>query len=201
MRRGFKAGRLYCGDGRSHFLDFKVRGHTSGVGEVVLRGPGTVKIAALVAARLDPERDTEMEAYLARPELEASPTWHLERARIRNTRNVVVELIVNGVATDRIAILADGTPRPVNFKTNLVRSSWIALRILPSSHTYPVFAAVAGKPIRASKRSAQWCRACVDKLWEAKSPFIRERERTAATEAYQHARNTYDVTIKECDIG
>jgi len=76
----------------------------------------------------------------------------------------------------------------------------VALRILPSSHTYPVFVTVAEKPIRASKRSAQWCRACVDKLWEVKAPFIRAGERAAAAAAYDHARKTYDSIIGECEL-
>jgi hypothetical protein len=197
--QGLSKGRLYCGDGRSHFLEFKVHGRVSG-DDVALRGPGTVNIDALVAARLDPQRDAEMEAYLASPILEVSPAWHLERARIGKTRNVPVELIVNGVSVDRAVILADGEPHSVSFKISLPRSSWMALRVLPSSHTHPVFVTVAGRPIRASKRSAQWCRACVEKLWEVKSPFIRESEREAATEAYDHARKAYDAILAESGV-
>jgi hypothetical protein len=49
-------------------------------------------------------------------------------------------------------------------------------------------------------RSAQWCRSCVDKLWEVKFPFIREHERAAALEAYDHARKAYDAIIGECEV-
>ena len=42
------------------------------------------------------------------------------------------------------------------------KSSWIALRIFPSSHPNPIFAIVDGKPVRASRRSAQWCLAAVN---------------------------------------
>ena len=196
---GLKEGRLYWGDGRSHFLDFKVNGRPSGERDVDLNGPGIVKVEALIAARLDPERDPHIDKYLASPIHVMSPTWHLERARIGKTRDVPVDLIVNGVAVDRATILADGTPRTLSFNANLTRSSWVALRILPSSHTQPVFVSMARKPIRASKRSAEWCRACVDKLWEVKSPFIRESERHAAMEAYDQARNTYDAIIAQCE--
>jgi hypothetical protein len=96
--------------------------------------------------------------------------------------------------------IADGTPRPVNFKTNVERSSWIALRILPSGHAHPVYIKVADKPIRASKRSAQWCRQSIDKLWEVKSPHIRESERAAAAEAFNHARKTYDQIANEAEV-
>ncbi len=59
---------------------------------------------------------------------------------------------------------------------------------------------VGGKPIRASRRSAQWCRACVDKLWDVKAPFMRENERAAAAEAFDHARKTYDMILAECEV-
>jgi hypothetical protein len=74
------------------------------------------------------------------------------------------------------------------------------LRILPSAHTHPVFVTVADKPIRASKRSAQWCRACVDKVWEVKSPFMRESERPEAAQAFDHARSVYEATASECEV-
>ena len=63
--------------------------------------------------------------------------WHLERARIGATRKVMVELVVNGIAVDKVEFLADGTPRPVRFKANIAHSSWVALRIPPSAHTHP----------------------------------------------------------------
>jgi len=188
-------GRLYCGDGRSHFLDFKVNGRRTGEDDLALKSPGTVHVEALVAARLEPEITPE-----TTPErVEPGWGWHLEWARIGKTREVPVELIVNGFAVQKTTLLADGTPRPIRFKTPIARSSWIALRILPSAHTHPVFIQVAGKPIRASRKSAEWCRACVDKVWEVKSPFMRVSERPAAAEAFDHARKTYDQIINECE--
>ena len=46
-------------------------------------------------------------------------------------------------------------------------SSWVALRIFPACHTNPVFVEVDGKPIRASKKSAQWCVDAVETCWKA----------------------------------
>jgi len=126
--------------------------------------------------------------------------WHVEWARIGTTREVPVELIVNGVPVERTTLIADGTPRPITFKTEIARSSWVALRIFPSAHTHPVFIQVADKPIRASRRSAQWCRACVDKCWDVKAPFMRESERPAAAEAFDQARKTYDKIISESEV-
>lgn len=194
--RAMQKGRLYCGDGRSHILELKVNGRHSGDGDIVLRKPSTVTIEALVAARLDPEQS----AAFQETKDQAFNGWHLENARIGVSREVPVELVINGIAIEKVTLLADGTPRTIKFKTLIERSSWIALRILPSAHTHPVFVTVANKPIRASRRSAQWCRACVDKVWEVKSPFMRESERPAAAEAFDRARKTYDQIISECEV-
>lgn len=191
---GIKAGRLYVGDGRSHFLAFSLNGRKQGGGDVALKRPGEVNITAMVAARLEPVAEPK-DVRGGRP-----IGWHIEHARIAGTRNVPLELVVNGQPVERIELLADGKPREVRFRTKIERSSWVALRILPSGHTHPIFVTVAEKPIRASKRSAQWCRDCVDKLWEEKHRFIRERERADAAAAYDHARRTYDRIIAESDV-
>lgn len=193
--RGIAQGRLYCGDGRSHFLDCKVNGRRSGEGDLSLEASATVKIETLVAARVETEPPGDMD-----PNKRGLNGWHLERARIGMTRTVPVELIVNGVSLDKSTLVADGIPRTVEFKTPIVRSSWIALRIFPSSHTHPVYVMVGNKPIRASKRSAQWCHTCVDKVWEVKSPFMREIERPMATEAFDHARRVYEAIADECEV-
>jgi hypothetical protein len=193
--RGMAQGRLYCGDGRSHFLDFKVNGRGSGDGDLTLKASDPLEVEALVAARLEPEPPTDLAAYK-----HGLNRWHLECARIGTTSTVPVELIVNGCVADKTTLIADGKPRTISFKTSLSRSSWIALRIFPSSHTHPVFAIIDDKPIRTSKRSAQWCRACVDKVWEVKSPFIRDSEKPAAVEAFDHARIAYEAIANECEI-
>ena len=193
--RGIAEGRLYCGDGCSHFLDFKVNGRGSGEGDLSLKASGTLEIETLVAARLEPEPPVDMDPILHRLN-----GWHLERARIGMTGTVPVELIVNGGAVDKATLVADGKPRTITFKAPIVRSSWVALRIFPSSHTHPVFVMVGDKPIRASKRSAQWCRACVDKVWEVKSPFMRESERPAGAESFDHARRVYEAIASECEV-
>ncbi len=77
------------------------------------------------------------------------------------------------------------------------KSSWLAVRILPSSHTNPVFVSVGGKPIRASRESARWCLAAVDQCWSQKRPQIRESEREEARQAYEHARTVYRRLLEE----
>jgi len=56
---------------------------------------------------------------------------------------------------------------------------------------------VGGEPIRASRRSAQWCREAVDVCWRSKEPGIRPAERDAARAAYDAAREFYDRVIRE----
>ena len=80
------------------------------------------------------------------------------------------------------------------------RSSWIALRILPSSHTNPVFLLVGDRPIRASKRSAQWCLKGVDQCWSKKQKFIKADEMEQAKQDYEHARQTYRHILGECEV-
>jgi hypothetical protein len=71
------------------------------------------------------------------------------------------------------------------------------VRIFASSHTNPIFVEVDGKPIRASKRSAQWCREAVDVCWEQKVKQTRETEKAAAEAAYDVARQAYAKVLEE----
>ena len=108
-----------------------------------------------------------------------------------------MEVIVNGQPVATKNILADGKFNDVAFDVKLDRSSWIALRILPSSHTNPVFALVGGKPVRASKQSAEWCRKAVDRCWSQKERTYAEAEKADARAAYDHAREVYDRLMAE----
>ncbi len=125
------------------------------------------------------------------------PYWHVERARIGKSRKVFVELLVNGEAVARTEITADGNWNDLAFEWPVTRSSWLALRILPSSHTNPVFVLLDNQPVRASVKSARWCRDAVDQCWKMKRGRIREGDLEAAAEAYDKARETYDLIISE----
>jgi hypothetical protein len=127
----------------------------------------------------------------------AKPYWHVERARVGTTRRVPVELIVNGEVAARQEIDADGRLRPIKFRQRVDRSSWIALRILPSSHTNPVWTLVGGKPVRASRRSAEWCLKAVDQCWRQKVGLIRPSELAQAAQAYEYARQAYRQRLAE----
>ena len=195
---GIRDGRNYVSDGKSHLLDFKVNDLEMGnnSSEVRLAAPGTVRVTANVAALLDETPD----AHVRELRINEKPFWDLERARIGKSRKVPLELVVNGHPVARQEFDADGTQRPVSFDYKIERSSWVALRILPSSHTNPIFVLVGGKPIRASRKSAEWCLKAVDQCWSQKGPHIRVEERGEAQRAYDAAREAYRQRLKECDV-
>jgi len=136
--------------------------------------------------------------YIHDRPIDQNPYWHIERARIGNTRQVPVELVMNGKPIARKEILADGTIQDVTFEAPVEFSSWLAVRILGSSHTNPIFVLVDGKPIRASRRSAEWCLAGVNQCWTQKAPKISKAELPDAQAAYDHAREVYTKLIAEC---
>ena len=66
-----------------------------------------------------------------------------------------------------------------------------------SVHTNPVFINVANKPIRASRRSAEWCLKSVNQCWSQKEKLIAAGELAQARKDYGHARQTYRKLIAE----
>ena len=195
---GVRDGRSYVSDGKSHLIDFRVNDLPVGAqkSEVKLDKPATARVTARVAARLD-EQPNEA---ISKLRLNQKPYWDLERARIGSSREVMVELIVNGTPVDKKRITADGAIRDLSFDARIERSSWVALRIATSSHTNPIFVIVGDKPIRASRRSAEWCLKAVDQCWSQKSPRISAKERDEAAKAYEHARQVYRRILAESEI-
>lgn len=201
--KGLKNGRSYCGDGQSHVLKFEVEGTALGqtksqqpASELRLDKPRRVTVKADVAALLESEPGAEGQAIRKR-RLDEKPYWHLERCRVEGSRKVPVELIVNGEVAKRTEIEADGQAKELSWDVELKQSSWIAVRILPSVHTNPIFAIVEDAPIRANRQSAQWCRDAVDVCWERKRNQIRDSERDAAAAAYKQAREVYEKRLAE----
>ncbi|MCA9231597.1 MAG: CehA/McbA family metallohydrolase [Planctomycetales bacterium] len=194
---GVRQGRTYVSDGRSHLIDFQVGDVEVGVdgSELRLDAPTTVRATATVAALLN----ENVEPGIKELPYSKKPYWHLERARIEGSREVPVELIVNGISVANKSIVADGTSQEISFDVPLEKSSWVAMRIEASSHTNPVFVLVDGKPIRASKQSAEWCLAGVERCWGQKERFIAPAEMQDAIAAYEHARETYHQIISESE--
>lgn len=223
-----RSGRSYVSDGRSHLMDFQVNGVEVGTqaSEVKMADAGNVHVELKAAAYLEPSLNVishdlagDQPPWIAttvpsapdngffkapgglirdRPYSER-PYWHIERARIGNTREVPVEIVVDGKPVARKTIVADGQIRTLEFDVLIARSGWIAARILPSSHTNPIFVIINGKPMRPLRASAEWCLAAVDQCWTQKAPKIVARELGDARQAYDHAREVYRKLIAESD--
>ena len=195
---GIRQGRNYVSDGKSHLIDMTVNSLALGENgsELRMAKPGSVTVTAKVGAYLNEKADANIQK---RP-YEAKPYWDVERARIGESREVPLELVVNGVPVARKSIRADGKLRDISFDAVIDRSSWIALRILPSSHSNPIFVLVDNKPIRASRRSVDWCLKGVDQCWSQKERTYKGPEKEEAKAAYAHAREAYKRLLKECDV-
>jgi hypothetical protein len=196
--RRHSAGAELCGGWRSHLIDFTVNGTEVGTSgsEVKLATAASVRATAKVAAMLNERADGSLRN---RP-FNQKPYWDIERARQGDSRNVKVELIVNGYAVAEKMIPADGSMTDVGFDAKIDKSSWVAMRILPSSHTNPVFVLVNEKPIRADRRSAEWCLKGVDVCWSQKERTYAGPEKQAAREAYEHAREVYRKIVSETEM-
>ncbi len=221
------AGDSYVSDGRSHLMNFKVNGDLPSRkvgGEIKLPAGSTVTVTADVTALLQDEPETievlgssypmETQATVYHPMPEPKkqriselpvtgvswrniPWWHIERARIGDTRNVLLEVVVNGKPAASKQIVADGEIRPVEFNIPIEQSSWIALRILGASHTNPAFVLVDKKPIRGSKASVEWMIRALQQAYEVKRNGWRPEDYDEATAAYDYAYQSFKKILHE----
>lgn len=192
---GVARGRSYVSDGYAHALEFTVDGRRSG-DTLQLAAPGTVLVKAAVA--FSPETPLEPAYGGATPtggrryvgdtvlirEQQTPDPLYLRKQRL-------VEVVVNGRVEASREVPADGRVHTLEVPVAVERSSWIAVRQFPQLHTNPVTVAVAGKPVRASRESAQWALACVDQLWRVRERRIAPAERADAQRAYDEARAIY----------
>lgn len=115
-------GRNYASDGYSHLLDFTVDAVRMGENGSELQLPAggkTVTVKITAAAMLGEVRALQHEQLLLAPGIfsltyvlrlqdaddiiantpyEEKPYWHIERARVKGTRKVPLEIIVNGTS-------------------------------------------------------------------------------------------------------
>jgi hypothetical protein len=169
-------------DGYAHALKFAVNGKLMGV-EASLARPGPVAVTATVAFAADQPLGTAVGG--PKPQ---GPTRK-------------VELVVNGEVVASKDVPADDKPHDLEFSVPIAKSSWVALRHFPSLHTNPVYVIVAGKPIRASRRSAEWCVGVIEQLWRVRSPGIAVHERAEAGETFQKALAIYRQIAAEAAPG
>jgi hypothetical protein len=188
-------GRSYVSDGYAHAFDFVVNGKTSG-DELQLARSGTVIVSAKVA--FSPETPLEPAHGAVTPvggrrfigdTVVKRETQSPDPAYKRGRR--LVEVVVNGRVAASREVPADGREHVVEVSVPIERSSWVAVRQFPQLHTNPVNVLVAGRPIRASRASAQWALACIDQLWRVRARRISPGERAEAEKAYEEARAIY----------
>ena len=198
---GVARGRSYVSDGYAHALDFRVNGRTSG-DELALESPQRVKVSARVA--FSPE--TPLEPIYGGVIPVGGPRHVGDTVIKRETQSLdpvfqrgvrKVELVVNGQVVGTKEVTADGREHTIEFSVPVERSSWVALRQFPSLHTNPVNVLVSGRPIRASRTSAQWAIGCIDQLWRIRGSRIAEAERGEAEKAYEAARAIYRKIAEE----
>jgi hypothetical protein len=184
---GLAKGRSYVSDGYAHALKFSVNGKSPG-DEVALGEGGPVTVHAQVAFASE------------------TPLGTANGGQVPAGPNRLVELVVNGQVVASHEVPADDKIHDVSFSTNIDRSSWVALRQFPQMHTNPVNVIVGGKPIRASRKSAQWCIGTIEQLWRVRGepgpgPRIAESEREEAHETFQRAIETYRRIAAEAPEG
>jgi len=200
---GIQKGANYVSDGMSHLIDFKVNQRLMGDqdSEVRLDQPATVKISVKAAALIGNEEQlTIKNLYISDQEPYRLTPWGIENAVTENSK-VKLEIIKNGIPVEQVSLPANGELKDYTFNIPVENSSWIAARIFPSSHTNPVFVLVNDRPIRASRKSAEWCRLGVDQCWKEKSKTYHASEMDEAKLAYDHARKVYDQIILESNPG
>ncbi len=199
--QGLAIGNSYVSDGYAHALGFKVNGEQAG-NEVRLSTPGTVAVRAKVAFSPDTPLETPYGGVIPSEGARAvGNTIVLHEGRsvdpVYQRGKRLVELVVNGRVVDRHEVEADGEEHALEFAVRIERSSWVALRQFPEMHTNPVNVLIAGRPIRASGKSALWAIGCIDQLWRVRHLKIAEAERADAEKAYEQAREIYRRIAKE----
>jgi hypothetical protein len=198
---GLAAGRSYVSDGYAHAVEFQVNGIRPGEGDAKLSKPGNVKITARVAfAAETPKAVAHGGITPPAGRRVVGDTVELHGPRydemLRGGERLI-EIVVNGQPVAKEEIPADGQIHGLSFDVPIERSSWVALRHFPQLHTNPVNVIVADQPIRASRRSAQWCLEVIDLLWKNRERAIAPAERPAARAAFDRALAKYRQIASE----
>ena len=193
---GIRLGRSYVSDGYAHPLVFTVEGIAPGDADVKVSKPGKVRVAARVAfAPATPKAVSTgvISSKEGRRVQGDTRILHLPREdeELVPGGERLVELVVNGLPVASRTVPADGKAHDLAWEIPIAQSSWVALRHFPQFHTNPVNVLVEGKPIRASRRSAQWCQDVIDLLWKNRERQIAEPERAAAKETFGRAKESY----------
>jgi hypothetical protein len=203
---GLATGRSYVSDGFAHALEFTVGGRRPGE-RLALEKPRTAPVRAKVAFA------ARTPLGVAHGSVVPAGGWRLigDTVDLHGPRRDgeftaegqarLVELVLNGRAVASRAVPADDRVHDLEFDVPIGRSSWVALRQFPQLHTNPVEVLVAGRPIRASRRSALWCVAALEQLWKTRGGTIASGEREQARLAFDQAIQIYHRVAAESPEG
>ena len=160
--------------------------------------PATVHLTVKAAAMLDAVPHPEIHNL----PVDQKPYWHIERARIGDSREVPVELIVNGQAVARKTLLADGAMRDISFDVPIEKEQ------LGGPADFGLFAHqphLRGRRRKAHPRLARQRRVVPGRrqpVLDAKGAArLRKLELPDAIKAYDHAREVYRKRVEECAVG
>ncbi|MCA9218309.1 MAG: CehA/McbA family metallohydrolase [Planctomycetales bacterium] len=201
---GLKRGQSYVSDGFAHALAFTVDGALPGESDVRIDSPKMVNINAKVAfAKEQPNAVAHGGITPAGGRRVVGDTVLLHAPRDTGVQvggKRSIEIVVNGQVVDSAEVEADNSVHSLQFSVPIQQSSWIALRQFPQLHTNPVNIIVAGKPIRASAKSARWCEETVHLLWKNRNQVISESERQEARKAYDRAIAAFRRIAQETSV-
>ncbi len=199
------AGRSYVSDGFAHALEFTVEGTGPGTEPVRLDAPGKVRVATRVTFAPAQPRTVAQGAMVpptGRRHVGDTVVLHADRTdELQRGGTRLVEVIVNGNVVASKTVPADGKVHDVSLDVPIQRSSWVAIRQFPQLHTNPVNVIVADQPIRASRQSADWCRATIELLWQNRKARIATDERDEARRTFERAIDRYRQIAAECPAG
>jgi len=202
---GLARGHSYVSDGYAHALDFAINGRRPGE-RVALETPRVVRVTAEVAFSSETPLEVAHGAVqpvggrrLAGDTVNRHEAIEADALYARGLRRV--ELIMNGQVVATREVPSDDQVHELEFDVMVSRSSWLALRQFPQLHTNPVDVTVDAQPIRASRRSAQWCAECIRQLWRSRGGTIAEEEREAAERTFHRAIEFYLQVAEEAPEG
>ncbi len=153
---GIRNGRLYFGDGRSHFIHYQINGHHVGTGNIELPIPATVVVTPKIAARLEEKANPKVTAGGLASRTCANPRNAQCNGRSSSQRSAVAQKTISASGElvafwdrdqDSAQLLGGVANTPLRTHPSDLRSRW-------------------RKPVRRSRRSAEWCLTCIDAVWQ-----------------------------------
>lgn len=172
--KSISEGRCYVSDGRCHLMNFQ--GSTGGSASSTAMGEGGSEVKLSSAGSVSFSLDSA--------------------ALIDGSKDLPVELVINGYPVARKTMKADGTVRNMTFQHEFTKSGWAAVRVFPHAHTNPIYVVVGDLPVQGTVDSARWCLAGVEQCWKSKQNTYATDEQDDARAAYDHARRVYQELIR-----